>query len=108
MAKEVKRGAPSDEISHDYEKQDFERRNEVANTPQQLHEDEYIPTAAEEAALMRKLDWNLLPLLFVLYSLSVLDRSNLGNARLAGMENDIDLTGNRYNTLTTIFYVACT
>lgn len=43
------------------------------------------PTAQEEEAVIRKLDWRLLPLVFVLYSLAVLDRSNLGNARLAGM-----------------------
>lgn len=65
------------------------------------------PTAEEEAAVIRKLDWRLLPLVFVLYSLSVLDRSNLGNAKLAGMEEDIDLTGYKYNWLGTIFYIAC-
>lgn len=32
----------------------------------------------EEARVLRKLDYNLLPLIFVLYSLSILDRSNLG------------------------------
>lgn len=36
------------------------------------------PTPEEERAVIRKLDWRLLPLVFVLYSLSVLDRSNLG------------------------------
>jgi hypothetical protein len=43
------------------------------------------PSTQEEEAVIRKLDWRLLPLVFVLYSLAVLDRSNLGNARLAGM-----------------------
>ena len=65
------------------------------------------PTAAEEAAVIRKLDFRLLPLVFVLYSLSVLDRSNLGNARLAGMAKDIDLTNFNYNWLGTCFYIAC-
>ncbi|KAF2095607.1 MFS general substrate transporter [Rhizodiscina lignyota] len=89
-------------------KESIDGRAQYAEKPQQLvvDEDEDIPTAAEEAALMRKLDRNILPLVFVLYSLSVLDRSNLGNAKLAGMTKDIDLSGNRYNTLTTIFYVA--
>jgi MFS family permease len=64
------------------------------------------PTDAEKQALIRKLDWNLLPLLFFLYSLSVLDRSNLGNAKLAGMEHDIDLSGNKYSLLGTVFYIA--
>jgi sugar phosphate permease len=64
------------------------------------------PSAQEEAAVIRKLDWRLLPIVFLLYSLAVLDRSNLGNARLAGMEDDIDLSGDRYNLLGTVFYIA--
>lgn len=72
------------------------------------HLDDFIPaTAAEEAAVIRKLDWHLLPFVFLLYMLSVLDRSNLGNAKLAGMEDEINLAGFRYNWLGTIFYVAC-
>lgn len=70
--------------------------------------DDLVPaSAAEEAAILRKLDLHILPLLFVLYSLSVLDRSNLGNAKLAGLEKDINLTGDRYNLLGTIFYIFC-
>ena len=45
------------------------------------------PTPAEEAAVIRKLDWRLMPIVFILYMLSVLDRSNLGNAKLAGLED---------------------
>lgn len=65
------------------------------------------PTPEEEAAVIRKLDWRLLPFVLVLYSLSILDRSNLGNARIAGMAKEINLTGLRYNWLGTIFYIAC-
>jgi hypothetical protein len=65
-------------------------------------------TVEEEERLIRKLDWHLLPLLFLLYSLAVLDRSNLGNAKIAGMAKDIDLTGYRYNWLGTVFYISCT
>lgn len=54
-------------------------------------------TQEDEDRVFRKLDYRLLPFVFVLYSLSVLDRSNLGNARLAGLEEAIDLTGFRYN-----------
>jgi hypothetical protein len=64
-------------------------------------------TKKEEDAVIRKLDWHLMPLIFVLYSLSVLDRSNLGNARISGMEKDIDLSGNRYDWLGTAFYISC-
>jgi hypothetical protein len=64
-------------------------------------------TKEEEEAVIKKLDWHLMPLIFVLYSLSVLDRSNLGNAKIAGMQDDIDIGGNRYSWLGTIFYISC-
>ncbi|GAB1215288.1 hypothetical protein ATERTT37_004474 [Aspergillus terreus] len=63
-------------------------------------------TLEEENRVYRKLDWNLMPLIFVLYSLSVLDRANLGNAKIAGMKEDIDLSGRRYDWLATVFYIA--
>jgi predicted MFS family arabinose efflux permease len=37
---------------------------------------------------------------------SSLDRSNLGNARTAGLEEDLGLKGDQYNLLLTIYYVA--
>ena len=64
------------------------------------------PSAEEEKKLIRKLDNRLLPLVFVLYTLSVLDRSNLGNAKIAGMAKDINLKGNHYALLGTVFYIA--
>jgi MFS family permease len=63
-------------------------------------------TADEEARVIRKLDWHLMPLIFILYSLSVLDRSNLGNARIAGLAKDLELTGRRYDWLATAFYIS--
>lgn len=59
-------------------------------------------TDAEIRKVVRKLDWHLLPLCFVLYTFSVLDRSNLGNARLAGLQDDLDLEGDRYQWLGTV------
>lgn len=70
--------------------------------------DDFTPASPEEeAAVIRRLDWHLLPFVFLLYMLAVLDRSNLGNAKLAGMDKEINLKGWRYNWLGTIFYIAC-
>lgn len=44
-----------------------------------------------EKALLRKLDYRLLPPLTILYLLSFLDRSNVGNARLEGMTDDVNM-----------------
>jgi len=68
------------------------------------HQPRFSPE--EEAVVIRKLDWYLMPLIFILYSLSVLDRSNLGNARIAGLAKDIHLTGGQYDWLATVFYIA--
>ena len=38
--------------------------------------------------------------------LSFLDRGNIGNAKIAGMQKDLDLTSDRYEWLLTIFYIA--
>lgn len=53
----------------------------------------------EVSRVVRKLDLCLMPLLVILYTFSVLDRSNLGNARLAGLPDDINVEGNRYALL---------
>ncbi|KAI0104297.1 major facilitator superfamily domain-containing protein [Nemania sp. FL0031] len=63
------------------------------------------PTLEEEKAVISRLDWRLMPMIFAIYSLSVLDRSNLGNAHVAGLDKSIGLVGNQYSTLGTFFYV---
>jgi sugar phosphate permease len=59
-----------------------------------------------EARVRRKLDTHLIPLLSALYLLAFLDRSNIGNARIAGMEKDLRLTSSDYEWLLTIFYIS--
>ncbi len=52
--------------------------------------------------VVRKLDWHILPFTFVLYTFSVLDRGNLGNAKLAGLAEELQLTGYQYTWLGTM------
>jgi hypothetical protein len=40
------------------------------------------------------MDLRLIPMLALLYLLSFLDRSNIGNAKIQGMNDDLGLTGN--------------
>lgn len=66
-------------------------------------DDGHIEAAGFDAAgtkkLLRKIDWTLVPFLAFLYLLSFLDRTNIGNARLAGLEDDLrmDKTSLQYN-----------
>ncbi|EXJ79660.1 hypothetical protein A1O3_07940 [Capronia epimyces CBS 606.96] len=54
--------------------------------------------------LIRKLDWTLLPFLALLYLLSFLDRTNIGNARLDGLEKDLGMAGLNYNIALAVFF----
>ncbi|KAG0236083.1 hypothetical protein BGW41_000557 [Actinomortierella wolfii] len=51
----------------------------------------------QERQIVRKLDKHLLPLLGILYLFSYLDRVNIGNARLYGLEEAIHLSHGQYN-----------
>ncbi|EXJ94263.1 hypothetical protein A1O1_02656 [Capronia coronata CBS 617.96] len=62
-------------------------------------------TLEEEATVVRKLDRKLVIFLGFLYMLSFLDRSNIGNARIAGLEQDLSLSSSQYDWLLTAFYI---
>ncbi|KAH8921575.1 MFS general substrate transporter [Atractiella rhizophila] len=52
-----------------------------------------------------KLDWRLLPYVSIIHLLSFLDRTNFGNAKVAGMQKDLKLGGYRYNIAASLFYI---
>ncbi|KAK7206967.1 major facilitator superfamily domain-containing protein [Myxozyma melibiosi] len=55
--------------------------------------------------LVRKIDMKLLPFLVLMYLLNFLDRSNLAQARLGTLEEDLNMKGNDYNLATSILFV---
>jgi len=59
-----------------------------------------------EKKLVWKLDLRLVPWLSLLYLLSFLDRTNIGNAKLQGLTDDLHLTGAQYNMSLTIFFIS--
>lgn len=61
--------------------------------------------AAEEQKVVRKCDLHVVPILMLLYLLAFLDRINIGNARLQGLENDLDMKGPQYNYALFIFFI---
>ncbi|KAK7561620.1 high-affinity nicotinic acid transporter [Phyllosticta citricarpa] len=58
----------------------------------------------KERRMMRKFDVFAVGCLGILYMLANLDRSNIGNARIAGMPQDLGLTGNQYGDAVTLLY----
>ncbi|KAI9482095.1 MFS general substrate transporter [Coemansia mojavensis] len=70
-----------------------------------------IPPSERDAAIKRlklKLDLRLVPYLALLYLFNSLDRGNIGNARLAGLEEGTHLTGNDFYNALSFFYFGYT
>ena len=56
--------------------------------------------------LIRKIDYRLIPPLAFLYAIALVDRNNLPNARLAGMDKELGISvGNRYTILVMMFFI---
>lgn len=58
-----------------------------------------------EMALVRKIDLRLLPMIILMYVMNYLDRTNIAAARLAGLEDELELTSTQYLTALSILFV---
>ncbi|KAA8643409.1 hypothetical protein EYZ11_010114 [Aspergillus tanneri] len=59
----------------------------------------------KEKHLVWKMDMYILPFVVLLYLFSFLDRVNIGNARLYGLEEDLGLVGDQYQVAVSILFV---
>lgn len=59
----------------------------------------------DEGKLVYKIDRHVLPYICVMYLLAFLDRVNISNAALFGLQQDLGLHGTQYNTALVIFFV---
>lgn len=82
----------------------------VSNSSRELEAQQLELDEQESARVLRKVDWRLVPMLALLYLVAFIDRSNIGNAKIAGMTEDLNMPGNtlKYNTAVTIFFVPYT
>ncbi|KAL4790762.1 major facilitator superfamily domain-containing protein [Aspergillus venezuelensis] len=55
--------------------------------------------------VFRKVDIRLVPMLALLYLCSHIDRANIGNAKIEGMIDDLNMSGVQYNTVLSIFFI---
>jgi len=62
-------------------------------------------TPAEQKKIIRKVDFRLIPTLGFMYCVSLMDRSNLGVAMVAGMGTDLKIVGNRYSVIVLLFFI---
>ncbi|EFQ32696.1 MFS transporter [Colletotrichum graminicola] len=64
----------------------------------------YVIDPAAEARLVRKQDLRVLPMVFLMYFFTFLDRTNLGNAKVAGIEADLGLGAYGFNVGACLYY----
>lgn len=62
-------------------------------------------TDPAEIKLVRKLDWRIMPTLWVMYFLNYVDRNSIAQARLNDLEEDVGMSGNDFNTAVSILFV---
>lgn len=62
----------------------------------------------EQKKLVRRVDRRLIVILGALFSIELMDRTNLGIAAIAGMSVDLNLIGSRYSTIALVFFVTYT
>ncbi|KAF4120237.1 Major Facilitator Superfamily [Geosmithia morbida] len=77
----------------------------------------HVPDTDAEKRLVRKLDMYMMPTLWVMYILAYIDRQNIastpfgevegdqGNAKLAGMGDDLGITDGQYAMFLSIFFI---
>ncbi|KAL3450216.1 major facilitator superfamily domain-containing protein [Aspergillus insuetus] len=68
---------------------------------------EFLDNFSEEdkRKVIKKLDVRLIPMLAFLYLMAYLDRANIGNAKIEGLTDDLELSGTQYNIALSIFFV---
>lgn len=60
-------------------------------------DDDPVYTRQEQRKIIQRLDWRLITVTGIIYMNSLMDRSNLPNARIAGMNEDLEMdVGFRY------------
>ncbi|KAF1838431.1 MFS general substrate transporter [Decorospora gaudefroyi] len=62
-------------------------------------------TPEEQKKIIRRVDLRLIPTLGCMYCVSLMDRTNLGVAMVAGMGVDLKLTGERYSIIVLLFFI---
>ncbi|KAK5657148.1 hypothetical protein OQA88_3205 [Cercophora sp. LCS_1] len=63
------------------------------------------PTSPAERRLRTKIDLCLIPMVMLLYLMNFIDRTNIGNAKIAGMDTDLGMVGYDYNMILSAFYI---
>ncbi|PSK43117.1 hypothetical protein B9Z65_7071 [Elsinoe australis] len=96
--------AEEDNYHNSFEKNDA-RVAESLSSSRVSSPDQDVLDEREEKRILRKVDLHLLIPLWFLFLIGFMDRINLGNVRLLGLEKDLHLKGNQFNIALQVFFV---
>ncbi|TKX26024.1 MFS transporter-like protein 28 [Elsinoe australis] len=85
-----------------YDDKDSVNKVEKTNT---TWDDSTAIDPALDQRITRKFDRRILPWLFLLWLLAFIDRSNIGNARIGGLADQLKLDGTKFNVALCVFYI---
>ncbi|CAG8934047.1 unnamed protein product [Penicillium salamii] len=85
-------------------KSSIEQLEKVMASPLDRHGD-YAHQQKLTRRIMLKLDTRILPMLALLFLCSFLDRTNVGNAKIIGLEEDLAITDHQYDVGLAVFYL---
>ncbi|KAA1083650.1 hypothetical protein PGT21_002527 [Puccinia graminis f. sp. tritici] len=69
------------------------------------HTQPQASTLSQEKRALLKLDLLLIPILGLFFFLSFLDRSNLGNVRIIGLQKDLDMSDYDFTMALTVTFM---
>ncbi|KAH8816716.1 retrograde regulation protein 2 [Xylogone sp. PMI_703] len=98
-------------IEHSHVNEEYERTAQLAAESGKAATDKYGESLVHfdpvaEAKLRWKIDLYIVPIVALLNLFCFIDRANIGNAKLAGFDEDLHLVGYDYNKVISIFYVS--
>ncbi|KAH7035965.1 permease of the major facilitator superfamily [Microdochium trichocladiopsis] len=68
------------------------------------HNVEFHADSPEAKRVLRKIDWRIMPMIFTVYLLQLMDKNSLSFAAIMGIRNDANLTPAQYSWLGSIIY----
>ncbi|WVQ85116.1 hypothetical protein IAT38_007281 [Cryptococcus sp. DSM 104549] len=71
-----------------------------------VHASETEYTEDQYRRLLRKINWTILPLMWIAYGLQQADKKSTSTQATFGLKTDTGLVGQQYSWLSTIFYIA--
>jgi MFS family permease len=98
-------------MSHDVEKPtamylQHEPNKTYSDQTSNDYESEFTP--AQQRRIIHRVDWRLVTTVGAMYCVSLMDRTNLSAAAIAGMTTELMLVGNRYQIITLVFFTTYT